>query len=151
MRKWHAEAFIEEMTDHTELIDAIFSIIHKELHGAAGTVMKKVRSRFRKYPAVQHWKSNFTGVSVVTNRLTPEHVNSKTGKFWYDILTSAGLHDTAYLDTPELGYTFFLSARNNNCPLCIFYQARRSYMEGFRPNLPGPFHTALPSGNIRTW
>ena len=105
MRNRNAPDFIEGMADHMELVDAIFSVIHNRLHAVADTVMEKIKARFSEYPAVQRWNSVFTGMSIITNRLTKEHVDSKAGKF-YDILTSAGLHDTAHLDTSKLGYTF---------------------------------------------
>ena len=51
---------------------------------------------------VQRWPSCFSGITVISNRKTPNHRDKGGRPEWYDVMVSAGTHTTAHLDLPDL-------------------------------------------------
>ena len=51
---------------------------------------------------VQLWPSFFSGIEVITNRITPLHRDPQSAPPVYDFLVSAGTHTEAFLDLPDV-------------------------------------------------
>lgn len=106
MKKEGIEEFLAELKDHGQVMDAILSIIHPELFTAAQRSFEINKSKNPESSAVFAWPCSFSAMSVICNRLTPEHKDRRTDRFWYDFLTSAGHHKEATFKTSGIGYSF---------------------------------------------
>jgi hypothetical protein len=54
------------------------------------------------HPNVSLWPSFFSGLEVISNRVTPPHRDKYGGPPDYDFLVSAGTHEGAWLDLPDV-------------------------------------------------
>jgi hypothetical protein len=48
------------------------------------------------------WPSFFSGLEVISNRITPPHCDAQAGASDYDFLVSAGRHKEAWLELPDI-------------------------------------------------
>lgn len=55
---------------------------------------------------LKDWPSVFTGIAVISNRITPPHRDRGGSIFDYDILASNGTHEKATLEIRDAGVTF---------------------------------------------
>lgn len=97
----------------THLLNAVTAVTHLELYRAGSEAIHKIMNVDTMAPTVKHrlhensnmWTSVFSGVSIISNRITPSH-RDKGGDFpWYDLLLSIGTHQTAYLKLPDIDAT----------------------------------------------
>jgi hypothetical protein len=97
------------MTPPNVLLNAILAIAHRELYRARFEATHKLKHReglniaIESHEHVKSWNSVFSGLAVITNRITPEHRDSGGCATWYDLLLSAGQHRTAYLNLDDIG------------------------------------------------
>lgn len=54
-------------------------------------------------PLATKWVSLFHGISVISNRITPPHIDRSGSWSWFDQLISFGSYDYAVLKLDELG------------------------------------------------
>jgi hypothetical protein len=54
------------------------------------------------HPNVSLWPSFFSGIEVISNRITPPHRDAQAAFPVYDFLVSAGTHEQAWLELPDL-------------------------------------------------
>lgn len=103
-------------------INAIFSVISPQLFQAASEANWELKnnpdayfgavpkSRQNKWPetleSVQLWPTVCTGMSVITNRLTPSHRDHNGHHPWYDLLYSGGRHTKAVLKSVDVNGSF---------------------------------------------
>jgi hypothetical protein len=92
----------------TVLINAITALTNKELFLAAYYAMvrlKRGKCHYLKgmdHPHVQSWSSVFSGIAVISNRLTVRHRDKGGTDPTYDLLLSAGTHRQAYLHLDDI-------------------------------------------------
>lgn len=55
---------------------------------------------------VKLWPSFFSGIEVISNRITPPHRDKSAPSSAYDFLISAGRHETAFLTVHDVGADF---------------------------------------------
>lgn len=97
------------MTIPNILLNSILAITHRDLYrvGYEATVKLKHREgldiEIEPHEHVESWNSVFSGLAVITNRITPEHCDSGGCASWYDLLLSAGEHQRAYLNLVDIG------------------------------------------------
>lgn len=65
-------------------------------------MLRKLRGLEDTKAVAQEWQSVYTGISVVSNRVTPSHRDSKGRSEWYDLLANYCDEDEAAGSTPRL-------------------------------------------------
>jgi len=95
------------MSESNALLSAILAVIHPKLYEAGRETLSRLRNIPEIEPGPQNvlrrWTSVFSGVSVICNRKTPLHRDSKSRFQWYDMLVSLGRYTDCDLDLPGLG------------------------------------------------
>src|SRR5580704_13886868 len=93
------------------LFNAITSLTHQALYTAGLKAKEKLGHpdqllRVNTHDNVPLWPSVYTGVGVITNRVTPPHRDKGGCPQWYDLLVSSGTHSQATLDVVEIPTRF---------------------------------------------
>jgi hypothetical protein len=95
------------------LIGGILSIIQPELFEAGQEALRKLvldpgycDNPKRMLEILEIWYSPFSALSVVTNRITPLHLDTGGRPEWLDLLLALGNYDRGRLSLPAFGYTF---------------------------------------------
>ena len=86
-------------------MNCIAVLICPELHLIASKAIQKLRQGqgLKKWHEnVKLWPSIFSGIEVISNRITPDHRDGQSAPPVYDFLVSAGTHKEAWLDLPDL-------------------------------------------------
>lgn len=52
------------------------------------------------------WKSSFSAISIISNRISPPHFDFNGNYAWFDQVVSVGSYEQAEITFPELGATF---------------------------------------------
>lgn len=60
----------------------------------------------RLFEVLAFWHVPFSGISVVSNRVTPLHCDTGGRAEWMDILLALGEYDNGRFSVPAFGYTF---------------------------------------------
>ena len=100
-----------EMHESSALIGAILSIIHPQLYeqGMEALCRLETENGFvddeeELYMALKHWTPPFSALSVITNRSTPVHHDTKGRNEWIDVLVPLEEKDsTGIMTFPGLG------------------------------------------------
>lgn len=82
------------------LFNGITALTSVELYNAGVQAAEKIQSgkyTDRSHPNGQLWPSCYTGISVISNRITDAHRDRGGCDEWYDLLVSAGTHSKALL------------------------------------------------------
>jgi hypothetical protein len=101
--------------DSTEyLCNAILALTHPALFDAGITAIANLDKpeqlhNVQTHPHVPSWNSAFSGIGVISNRKTLKHRDSGGCPPWYDLLVSAGTHQSANVTISEMGATFSYS------------------------------------------
>ena len=122
MDKPAAAQWLKGIQHAESCMNAVMSIISPELYKNSLAVIEHIQanhedlfdpvpeSRENNWPhpteALMAWPSVFTGMAVITNRLTPSHRDDHGHHPWYDLLFSGGRHTAAQLKVVDLGATF---------------------------------------------
>jgi hypothetical protein len=95
------------------LIGGILSIIQPSLFDMGVQALLELESdpklcenpeRLRE--VLQFWHAPFSGISVISNRITPLHCDTGGRAEWTDLLLALGEYDNGRLNVPAFGYTF---------------------------------------------
>ncbi|KIJ63885.1 hypothetical protein HYDPIDRAFT_91813 [Hydnomerulius pinastri MD-312] len=88
------------------LVDALLTIVHPELYRRSSAVREQLLADeeiMDLHELIRAWPTLFTAISVVYNRETPFHRDSKLVPQWYDLFLSVGSYTDAVLELPTLG------------------------------------------------
>ena len=98
------------------VVSGILHIIHPSQYVMARAVQKGITGRGLCREAHRIWPTVFNAVTMISNRETPFHRDSKSSSSWYDVITSVGPYDKAPL------YLSPLAIRTDNRPgtVCAF-------------------------------
>jgi hypothetical protein len=99
----HGQLFMRKLEQPSMLLSALLSVIHPNLYSTAKDAMQKLHEDPRLGAAAAEWPSVFSGLQVISNRLTPHHRDFKSRCSWYDILCSVGPYTDASLSLSNLG------------------------------------------------
>lgn len=99
-----------------ELLNIILAIIHPDLYQNAHDALKALQANPEASYA-HRWASVFSGISVISNRITPPHKDRSSDPRWYDILSNLGNFEQSYLDLVDLG-AHFLYKKGTVIPFC---------------------------------
>jgi hypothetical protein len=91
------------------LLNAITALTHRSLYLAGHKAISRLkRAQFLKIKAETHdhiksWNSVYSGISVITNRITTRHRDDGGSSAWYDLLLSSGTHRKAFFRLDDIG------------------------------------------------
>ena len=91
--------------------NAITALTHKAMYTAGLNAKNKLSEPDKLHNVAMHenvslWPSIYTGIGVITNRVTPPHRDNGGCVQWYDLLASCSMHSKATLDVAEIQATF---------------------------------------------
>ncbi|KIJ08074.1 hypothetical protein PAXINDRAFT_89398, partial [Paxillus involutus ATCC 200175] len=89
-----------------KLVNALLATVHPELHKWSSAVHKQLLADEEitdLHELIKAWPTVFTTISVMHNRETPFHHDSKLVPQWYNLFLSIGLYTNAILELPSLG------------------------------------------------
>jgi hypothetical protein len=109
-----AAAWLIGMESTEYLCNAILALTHPALFDARVEAIYHLQHHkdvpnVKTHSHVSLWRSVFSGIGVIVNRKTPRHRDSGGCTQWYDLLVSAGTHESSTINVPELGATFSYS------------------------------------------
>jgi hypothetical protein len=85
-------------------LNLVLSLIHPELFESGVLMLRKLRTLDATQTIALEWQSVYTGIQIISNRLTPSHRDSKGRPEWFDILASyCGGGSTPSLLVHDLG------------------------------------------------
>jgi hypothetical protein len=93
------------MSESNSILSAMLAVIHPHLYESA----RETFNRLRKVAEIQpqhvlgQWTSVYSGISIISNRITPPHRDSKSRFPWYDLLVTLGKYRNCNLELPGLG------------------------------------------------
>jgi hypothetical protein len=90
------------MTQPNVLLNTIMALTHRSLHLTGHNTISRLKQPelldidIKTHGHVQSWNSVFSGISVITNRITTRHRDTGGAFPWPDVLLSCGTHKTAH-------------------------------------------------------
>ncbi|EKM78193.1 hypothetical protein AGABI1DRAFT_129322 [Agaricus bisporus var. burnettii JB137-S8] len=88
-----------------KFLDHLLSMTHPPLYHAATCALSKLRINPLTKVYADQWPTVFSGISPITNRVTPEHKDNFGNVAWYDQVVTLGNYQSATFNLPELGTT----------------------------------------------
>ena len=100
-----ASVWLDEISESNLISSAILGVIHPVLYGAGLKTLTCLRQSplIESQDVLAKWTSVFNGVSVICNRLTPEHRDDQSRHHWYDLVISLGPYRNSNFELPGLG------------------------------------------------
>jgi hypothetical protein len=100
----YGSKWMETSNDVEALLNLTLSLINPGLFQTGLQMLQKLRNLDTTNSIAQQWQSVYTGVSIISNRKTPSHRDSKGRPEWYDVLVSyAGSGAEPWLSIKDLG------------------------------------------------
>jgi hypothetical protein len=115
-------------------LNLVLSLIHPDLFKSGVLMLQRLRALQTTKAIASEWQSVYTGIQIISNRITPPHRDSKGRPEWYDILASyCGAGSTPYLIIQDLGLDLNYSS-GTVVGLCgtVFEHAVRAWGGGDR-------------------
>ncbi|KAF8834827.1 hypothetical protein BDN67DRAFT_914124, partial [Paxillus ammoniavirescens] len=88
------------------LVNALLAAVHPELYRCSSAVREQLLANegiADLHKLIKAWPTVFTAISVVHNRETPFHHDSKSAPQWYDLFLSVSSYTDAILELLVLG------------------------------------------------
>lgn len=100
-----ANQWLDQLSESNAILNAILAVIHPSLYRAGQETLIRLRQspKIKRQDLLSQWSSVFSGVSIICNRITPAHRDSKSRHHWYDLLVSLGPYRDCSLSLPGLG------------------------------------------------
>jgi hypothetical protein len=102
----NATAWLQEITSVEEDMDTILQLVVPDLYNAGADVIWKTKAQHHEKPNVVAWPSLFSSITVISNRKTVSHRDSRGWASCYDLLLVGGDYDHSTLDVPDLNAKF---------------------------------------------
>ena len=96
--------WLDAISESNAILSAILAVIHPTLYDAGW----QTTERLRKTPEIgpqdilSRWASVFSGVSVISNRISPPHRDGSSRLHWYDLLVTLGSYRNCKLELPGI-------------------------------------------------
>ena len=98
--------------DTEVLLNLTLSLIHPDLFDMGLDMLGMVRNLETSEGIAEKWQSVYTGISIISNRFTPSHRDTKGRPEWFDLLVSyAGRGSRPRLVIKDLGLDFQYSSQ----------------------------------------
>jgi hypothetical protein len=97
--------WLDQMSESNAILSAILAVIHPQLYRAGRETLNRLRQcdQIQLQDVLGKWTSVFSGVSVISNRITPAHRDLQSRHHWYDLLAALGSYRNCNLELPGLG------------------------------------------------
>lgn len=69
-------------------LNLTLSLIHPELYKCGLDILQKLRVSGPTMEIAKQWQSVYTGIAIISNRLTPPHRDTKGKPEWFDLLVN---------------------------------------------------------------
>jgi hypothetical protein len=86
-------------------LNEVLAVIHPSLHLAGEEALTKQRDATPENVPRKRWTSVYTGIDVISNRLTKAHRDHNSQYHWYDMLVSLGHGSSPRLSLNDVGLT----------------------------------------------
>jgi len=103
--------WLDDSNDLERFINLTLSLINPGLFEMGLSMLLKLRNLDESKDIAEKWQSVYSGISIVSNRITPAHRDSKGRPEWYDTLINysvCGAHPRLLLE--DLGLDFEYSS-----------------------------------------
>jgi len=99
--------WLDAISESNAILSAILAVIHPSLYEAGWQTTKHLRDtpEIGSPHVLRQWASVFSGIAVISNRITPPHRDGGSRHNWYDILATLGSYRNCNLELPGLGIT----------------------------------------------
>jgi hypothetical protein len=99
-------AYINRIHDAEGILNCIGMLICPDLFSVGAKAIEKLKCG--ENPQIQHenvqlWPSFFSGIEVISNRITPMHRDQQAATQMYDFLVSGGNHINTWFELPDVG------------------------------------------------
>ena len=97
--------FITAIQDAEAVLNCITILVCPELYEMGMQAIDRLKeggSVKTWHRNIKLWTSIFSGIEVIVNRITPPHRDSQAAPPVYDLLVSAGTHEEAWFDLPDI-------------------------------------------------
>ena len=88
------------------ILGGILNTIHPELYQTSLAASLKLQGEEKHEVVLAKWGTTFSALSLISNRSSPLHRDTKSRQDWYDLLVSFGTYPDATLHLPGLGLQF---------------------------------------------
>jgi hypothetical protein len=107
LRKKHEKRYshywIETSNNLERFLNLTLSLVNPDLFYSGLLTLEKLRELETTKDIAQHWQSVYTGISVISNRLTPPHRDSKGRPEWFDTIVNYSNLSSPRLFFEDLG------------------------------------------------
>lgn len=100
-----AAKFLRHIQPVEGILNCIGMLICPEMFTAGAKAIKLLKEGKlvgTDFDNVQLWPSFFSGLEVISNRVTPNHRDPQSAPSMYDFLVSAGSHEETWLKLPDI-------------------------------------------------
>jgi hypothetical protein len=94
---------MQETRSVERFLNLTLALIHPELHTCGMEILRKLQYFTTTAKIASEWVSAYTGIQVISNRVTPGHRDSKGRPEWYDLLTGIGRGSLPTLLVNDIG------------------------------------------------
>lgn len=92
-------------------LNLTLSIIHPDLFKSGALILQKLRALETTKDVASEWESVYTGIQIISNRITPAHRDTKGRPEWFDLLASlTGGGSIPHFLVKDLGLDFEYSS-----------------------------------------
>lgn len=97
--------WLDAISQSNSILSAILAVIHPNLYDAGRQTMSCLIDTPEIGPqdVLSQWASVFSGVAVISNRITPPHRDGGSRRNWYDLLAALGSYRNCHLELPGVG------------------------------------------------
>ena len=87
-------------------MSAILAVIHPRLYDAGWQTNECLRDTpIDPQGLLNKWASVFSGVAIISDRITPPHRDTGSRHQWYDVLVTLGTYQGCNLELPGVGFS----------------------------------------------
>jgi hypothetical protein len=126
--------WLETSNGFERLLNLTLSLIHPQLFKSGLDILLKLRVHGPTMEIAKQWQSVYTGIAIISNRITPSHRDTKGKPEWFDLLVNyAGADVKPQLLINDLGLALDYSS-GTVVGLCgtIFEHEVKSWGDGDR-------------------
>ena len=78
--------WLRTSNEFERILNLTLSLIHPELFKCGLEILQKLRLSRQTMEIAKKWQSVYTGISIISNRITPRHRDTKGRPEWFDLL-----------------------------------------------------------------